>query len=261
MTPRVSVVIPTFNRAELIGAAIDSVLAQTFSDYEIVVADDRSTDDTASRVAAYGARVRYVRTGNGGVAHARNVGTQAARGSYLAYLDSDDRLYPYTLELQTALLDRFPEAAFACAEMSGFDDHGYFERYHLKTYHASAYRDPAVTYDRIFRQSMSLAEALPVPEALLAHDPEAKSRRVYLGNVFDVYLLKTILCQNSILVRREVLTEVGLRNPGVRHWQELDFLLRICRRHPICFVDVPTYQLRYHDGQVSGTGGARGKDV
>ncbi len=261
MTPRVSVVIPTFNRAELIGAAIDSVLAQTFSDYEIVVADDGSTDDTASRVAAYGARVRYVRTENGGVAHARNVGTQAARGAYLAYLDSDDRLYPYALELQTALLDRFPEAAFACAEMSGFDDHGYFERYHLKTYHASAYRDPAATYDRIFRQSMTLAEALPVPAALLAHDQEAKSRRVHLGNVFDVYLLKTILCQNSILVRREILEEAGLRNPRVRHWQEVDFLLRICRRHSICFVDVPTYQLRYHDGQISSTGGARGKDV
>ena len=261
MTPRVSVVIPTFNRAGLVGQAIDSVLVQTFDDFEIIVADDGSTDDTAARVAAYGDRVRYVQTQHGGVAHARNVGTRAARGAYLAYLDSDDRLYPYSLELQVALLDRFPEAAFACAEMSGFDDHGYFERYHLKTYHASAYRDPALTYERIFADHLPLGDVLRLPDALLAADPAAARRGVYTGHVFDVYLLRTILCQNSILVRREVVDQAGERNPRVPHWQELDFLLRICRRHPICFVDVPTYQLRYHDGQVSGTGGARGKEV
>ena len=92
--PRVSVVIPTYNRGNLIGQAIDSVLAQSYSDFEIIVSDDGSTDDTAARVARYGDRVRYVRTANGGVAHARNVGTREARGDYLAYLDSDDRYYP-----------------------------------------------------------------------------------------------------------------------------------------------------------------------
>lgn len=259
--PRVSVVIPTYNRGNLIGQAIDSVLAQSYSDFEIIVSDDGSTDDTAARVARYGDRVRYVRTANGGVAHARNVGTREARGDYLAYLDSDDRYYPYALELQTQLLDRFPEVAFVCAEMSGFDDHGYFERRHLQTYHSSAYRDSAVTYARIFGASLPLAAAVRVPASLSSDEAAAGERRVYMGNVFDTYLLKLVLCQNSVMIRRGVVAEAGERNEFVRYWEDVDFLLRICRRHAICFVDVPTYQLRYHEGQVSETGGAHGKYV
>jgi glycosyltransferase involved in cell wall biosynthesis len=199
-----------------------------------------------------------VKTWNGGVAHARNVGVHHARGRYLTFLDSDDRLYPYALELESGLLDRFPEAGLVCAEMSGFDDSGFFDRYHLKTYHRSAYRNPAITYERIFATRMALPDAMPMPSALRMEDPTAPARGVYFGNVFDTYLLNLVLCQNSVMLRREVVDAAGERNVEVRHWQEVDYLLRITRRHPICFVDVPTYQLRYHPGQVSGTSGPDG---
>lgn len=256
--PAVSVVIPVFNRAALLPEAIDSVVAQTLPDHEIIVVDDGSTDDIAAIVRPYGDRVRYLRTTHGGVAHARNVGVGAARGRYLTCLDSDDRLYPYALELQVRLLDRYPEAAFVCAEMSGFDDHGFFERYHLQQYHQSAYRHRDITYARIFARSLPLAGAVPVPERLRLDDPHAGARRVHLGNVFDTYLLHLVISQNTVVMRREVALEAGLRNPRVRHWQEVDYLFRITRRHPICFVDVPTYQLRYHDAQESGGSGAAG---
>ncbi|MEZ5416228.1 MAG: glycosyltransferase [Vicinamibacterales bacterium] len=256
--PGVSVVIPVYNRSRLLPDAIESVLGQSMSDFEVIVVDDGSAEDIASVVRPYRDRVRLVRTEHGGVAHARNVGMRLARGRYLTCLDSDDRLYPYALDLQVRLLERFPAAAFVCAEMSGFDDHGFFERYHLQRYHRSAYRHPQLTYDRMFSTSLVLSDAVTVPARLLADEPTAASRRVYLGNIFDTYLLHLVICQNSVLMRREAALEAGDRNPRVRHWQEVDYLLRITRRHDVCFVDVPTYQLRYHDDQESSaTGTAR----
>lgn len=186
--PVVSVIIPTYNRAVMLTEAIKSVLLQGFVHREIIVVDDGSTDDTETRVRAYGEQVRYIQTRNGGVAHARNVGMRQARGRYLTFLDSDDLHYSYTLEPQARLLDRFPDAALVCAEMSGFDDTGFFDRYHLQSYHRSAYRNPAVTYDRIFSSSVPLSNAVTLPAALLREDPTAGARSVYFGNVFDTYL-------------------------------------------------------------------------
>ena len=80
-----SVIIPTYNRADMIAAAVDSVLAQTYTDFELIVVDDGSTDETESVVRRYAERVRYVRTPNGGTGRARNVGMTHARGKYLPW--------------------------------------------------------------------------------------------------------------------------------------------------------------------------------
>ncbi len=98
--PPVSVVIPTYNRSRLLVRAIDSVLAQTVPAAEILVVDDGSTDDTADVVADYGARVRYLRQPNAGVAAARNHGVRAASHELIAFLDSDDIWLPRKLERQ-----------------------------------------------------------------------------------------------------------------------------------------------------------------
>lgn len=251
VAPTVSVIIPTFNRAALLPQAIDSILAQSLSDVEIIVVDDGSTDETPAVVRRYGNRVHYVRTDNGGVAHARNVGTRYARGRYITFVDSDDKLYPYALELLAGLLDRYPAAGLACAEMSGFDAAGFSERYHLKSYHRSAFRDPAERWDHIYEEAHRLGDIMPVPASLRSDDADACNRQVYLGQVFDTYLLRLVLCQNSVMLRREVRDAVGDRDVRVRHWQEVDYLLKITRHHVVCFVDVPTYQLRYHAGQIS----------
>src|ERR1700722_14569573 len=90
----VSVVIPTYNRADLLPRAIESALAQTRPPAEVVIVDDGSTDDTASVVAQYAHRdadrVRLLRVPNGGVARARNAGLAATRSEWIALLDSDD---------------------------------------------------------------------------------------------------------------------------------------------------------------------------
>ncbi len=106
--PRVSVVTPTFNRAELVGCAIDSVLAQTFRDFELVVVDDCSQDNTAEVVSAIvDPRLRLLRLPkNGGLSRARNAGIAEARGEWVAFLDDDDEWYPQMLERQLERIDR-----------------------------------------------------------------------------------------------------------------------------------------------------------
>jgi len=250
----ITVVIPTYNRADYVVQAIDSVLQQTVGEHvEIIVVDDGSTDDTRERVALYGARVRYILTTNGGSAHARNVGMRAAHGTYLTFLDSDDLHYPHTLELQSRVLDQYPDVSMVYTEMSGFDDEGFFERYHLKKYHHSAYRHPEVTYSRMFISSVRLADTSILPESLERYDPAALERRAYFGNIFDWYLTRLVLFTNSVMFRRDVILAVGERNERVKYWEEMDYTLRIARNHSVCFVDVPGYKLRYHPGQISTT--------
>ncbi len=104
--PRVSVIIPTYNRAELVHQAVQSVLAQSWQDWELIVVDDGSTDETIAALEALGEwRLRVLPEPHcGHVARLRNIGAKAARGEYLAFLDADDVWLPQKLELQLRAL-------------------------------------------------------------------------------------------------------------------------------------------------------------
>jgi len=106
-TPTVSVIIPTFNRAHLIGRAIKSVLNQTYQDFEIIVVDDGSTDNTQEIVKGFrDKRIRYIRhKKNTGAAAARNSGISASFGKYIGFQDSDDKWLPEKLEKQIKVMD------------------------------------------------------------------------------------------------------------------------------------------------------------
>jgi hypothetical protein len=108
--PAVSVIIPTYERREYVGRAVRSVLAQTFSDFEVIVVDDGSTDGTEEALAGVDPRIRYRWQPNRGVAAARNAGIGLARGGIVAFLDSDNRWLPHHLALVTEALERNPEA-------------------------------------------------------------------------------------------------------------------------------------------------------
>ncbi len=107
--PVVSVIIPTYNRADMLDEALRSVFAQTYKDFEVIVVDDGSTDHTRSVVDKYPHRVRYVHQENQGHALAKNTGIAAADGGYIAFLDDDDTWLPRKLELQMDVLENNPD--------------------------------------------------------------------------------------------------------------------------------------------------------
>jgi glycosyltransferase involved in cell wall biosynthesis len=108
VSPTVSVIIPTFNRWPLLGEAVESVLAQDYVDYELIVVDDGSTDETAGRLNQFGSRLRFFTQANRGVSSARNLGARHARGDYLAFLDSDDLWLPQKLAVQIVFMMQNP---------------------------------------------------------------------------------------------------------------------------------------------------------
>jgi glycosyltransferase involved in cell wall biosynthesis len=108
--PLVSVIIPTYNRAWIVKDAIDSVLAQDFHDYELIVVDDGSVDNTPAILKAYGQRTTVLRQPNQGVSAARNRGIAAATGRLVAFLDSDDLWFPRKLSTQVKFFNDHPEA-------------------------------------------------------------------------------------------------------------------------------------------------------
>jgi glycosyltransferase involved in cell wall biosynthesis len=116
MSPLISVIIPTYNRALWVVEAVDSVLAQSFRDLELIVVDDGSTDETVAKLAPYRDRLRYAFQARAGVSAARNRGLDLARGEWVAFLDSDDLWLPVKLEAQVDFFKRNPEAEICQTE-------------------------------------------------------------------------------------------------------------------------------------------------
>ena len=113
--PAVSVVIPTYNRASYIGEALESVLSQTFKDWELIVVDDGSTDNTQGVIKSFlnkDNRIRCIRQENRGAVAARNKALEVASGKYVAFLDDDDRWLPDKLEMQVKVMESDPEIGF-----------------------------------------------------------------------------------------------------------------------------------------------------
>ena len=125
MTPRVSVIVPAYNAAAYLPYAIDSVTAQTYPDWEIVIVDDGSTDTTRAVVESYRPRLhgklQYIHQPNRGVSAARNAGMRAARGEFIALLDADDVWLPNRLERAIAVLDADPDTGLVHARVARID--------------------------------------------------------------------------------------------------------------------------------------------
>ncbi|MGH9423586.1 MAG: glycosyltransferase family 2 protein [Thermoanaerobaculia bacterium] len=120
----VSVIIPNYNYGRFLREAIDSALAQTYPPLEVIVVDDGSTDETPQVLAAYGDRIRAIRQDNQGVGAARNTGIAAARGEYVAFLDSDDIWRPRKLEYEMARFAADPDLGLVHCGAESFDNRG-----------------------------------------------------------------------------------------------------------------------------------------
>ena len=120
--PRVSIIVPTFNLARYIGRALESVFAQTYVDYEVIVVDDGSTDDTLEVLAQFAGKLQYHHQTNKGVGAARNEGLIRAHGELIAYLDADDMWYPKKLERQVDFLDTHKQCGIVHSDVAVIDE-------------------------------------------------------------------------------------------------------------------------------------------
>lgn len=193
----VSVIIPTYNRRDLIARAIDSVLAQTHAVQEIIVVDDGSSDGTREMLAArYNARICYAWQANAGVSAARNHGLRLATGRFLALLDSDDVWLPEKTALQLAFLQARPDFGMVLCDVERVD--------------------PAGRSIDVLRRRL----ALPTD-----------------GEVFEHVLLDPALVPASVLMRREVYDAVGGFDESLATAEDLDFHLRVAAAWPIGVVE------------------------
>ena|GEM_PF-401592 len=209
--PKLSVIIPTYNRAAFLGAAMDSVLNQTFRDFELIIVDDGSTDDTAALVASRNdPHIRYIHQANAGETAARNTGIAHALGALIGFLDSDDVMLPHNLETLVGILDSRPDVDVA---------YGWF-------YFMNVDGSPLSWVHG------QLTGVIP-PQ----HDVAWPNEKVLMsgtcleGKVFEQMLLEregTIVIGGA-LIRRARIDKIGGFDPARKHQGHWDFYLRLAR--------------------------------
>jgi len=233
--PAVSVVIPTYNRASLVGRAVDSVLRALSPGDEVIVVDDGSTDGTERALAAYGDRIHVVSTPNGGLGKARNRGVREARHPFLAFLDSDDEWMPDHLLLGRRLLEARPEVLFS------FSDFGIRRAGRADAPHGLAgwHQDPR-PWDDILGPGVPYSEIAPLPRG-------RKDFKVHVGMLYARQLDAPYIAAQTLLVRRE---EAGpaLHFPEDLHaYPDWEGLARLAHAGPAAYLDCETAWQWGHD--------------
>ncbi|MFC2157980.1 glycosyltransferase family 2 protein [Acidobacteriota bacterium] len=211
MNPSVSVVIPTFNRAGVIERCIKSVQDQTYRDFEIVVVDDASKDNTAEVVEKIqDERIRYIKLEkNTGPSQSRNIGIEKSRGKYIAFLDDDDEWLPEKLEVQVRIFDEADEKIGA-------------------------------VYSAFWRIQKNKRLYIP-----------SKKIKKKEGDLLDNVLKRYMIGTPAILVRKDVLDEVGYFDAELRALVDWDLWIRIARAYHFRFVDKPLTVSYYSKVSVS----------
>lgn len=233
----VSVVIPSYNRAHLIGSTVDSVLSQSYKQVEIIVVDDGSVDATRQALEQYGPSVRYIYQKNAGVCSARNTGFRHARGEFIALLDSDDRWMPWKLEAQIRLFRQHPEVGMIWTDMVAEDEHGHIldQRYLRKFYDAHE----QARLEDVFTHTGAVSNAWRDAPA------EAGTAMFYKGDIFSQMLLGNLVHTSTTVLRRDRLRQVGEFDVGLKHTgEDYEFHWRTCSYGPVGLLDASSIYYR-----------------
>ena len=210
--PIVSVIIPTFNRAHLIGKAVKSVLSQTYQDFEIIVVDDGSTDNTGEIIRSFkDKRVKYIEKykKNKGISVARNIGIKMARGKYFAFLDSDDEWLSEKLSKQIKVLQyESPEVGAVYSNLCYMDENG--------------------------KNTNKLRN--PKKEGYIYEDLLGKN---YVGPPL------------TLLIRKECFHRVGLFDDLLNAQEDWDMWIRIAKYYRFALIKIPLVKYRLHSNQLS----------
>jgi glycosyltransferase involved in cell wall biosynthesis len=200
----VSAIIPTYNRGYIVGKAIDSILAQTYKNIEIIVVDDGSTDDTQEKLEKYGERIRVVYQRNSGVAAARNCGIRASRGEIVAFLDSDDIWLPRKIEQQVSVFQR-SGTGIVCCLGNGIQK----------------------LWDGTARNVFDVGLFKPTC-----------NQGIWL-NVTEILTTRFIVLCQLVAIRREVFDRMGYFDESIHFLEDHDLLLRLSIEGPWGFIREP----------------------
>ncbi len=236
----VSVVVPTFNRAPLLPAAISSVLSQSWTDGEVVVVDDGSIDGTREVVAGLAAadeRVRYIHQPNGGVSAARNTALRHCRGALIAFLDSDDAWHPGKLSMQVRILEALPQVGMVWSDMHAVDRDGQLVcRNYLRKMYKGYQR---LARCRLFASSSRIEDLCGVDSGL---SPEAT---VSWGRIYSDMLFGNLVHTSTVMIRRERAAAVGPFDETMRAGgEDYKFHLATTRLGEVAFLDAATINYR-----------------
>ncbi|HEY40915.1 MAG TPA: glycosyltransferase [Dehalococcoidia bacterium] len=210
--PKVSVVITTYNYRRFLAEAIQSVLEQTFTDFELIIVDDGSTDNTREAVDNFkDQRIKYIYQEHRGGNVARNVGLSISTGKYIAFLDADDIWLPEKLEMQVSLLDSSPDVALVCSDFYRFDDQS----------------------GTILNRAWENRQV----------DPKRALNLLLSESAFAV--------TSTVLIRTDVITEVGGWDESLNIGQDWELFVRIARNFAFEAIHTPLVKKRQHDARLS----------
>jgi glycosyltransferase involved in cell wall biosynthesis len=274
--PLVSVIMPTFNRADTIRRAIRSVQTQTFTDWELIVVDDGSTDNTVALIEGLDPRLKLIRQENQGTAGARNAGLSASAGSYIAFLDSDDEWLPHHLELCVSFLEAFPGEQFVTNEL--WEDLGqgrivnhyrmeieeYYPRMARKV--GSRLLDPPPGelrgeqdgYLRVYQSRRPIGEW---GRAIVERTPYRNVFH-YHGRIFENMRWGFLMCLQPTVIRREACEAVGFFDTQYFGASDYAFTIELCRRFQANYLSIPAcikHEFAEDGGSLSESHVATGK--
>lgn len=218
--PKISVVVPCYNASQWISATLDSVLDQDWTDLEVIVVDDGSSDDSAQIVRENFPEVRLVQQDNKGVAAARNKGISLATGDWIAFVDADDIWLPNKLRMQWNSLQHSPEARMV-----------------YSAWHVWNCTDPLP--DRELLDNLSAAKAG-------TNGYEGPSGWIYPELLADCHVWTS-----TVLIHRSLLEQIGSFNEGLRIGEDYDLWLRASRHTPILRVPLPLALYRMHPHSIT----------
>jgi glycosyltransferase involved in cell wall biosynthesis len=211
---KVSVIIPTYNRAQSIGRSVDSVLKQSYQDFEIIVVDDGSTDNTRDILFSFGNHIKCIRQDNKGPSTARNVGINASKGEYVAFLDSDDYFMKSNLETKISFLQSNPQIGWVYSDWAYVDDE-----------------------DNDIEKGSSKFRY---------------SEKKLNGNIFEELLKsRNFISPCTVVVRKSILEDIGHFDPLIPSQEEYDLWLRISLKYPVYYVDKVLVAVTLHPASLS----------
>jgi len=199
-TPKVSVIIPTYNRENFVVKAIDSVLCQEFKDYEIIVVDDGSTDNTKKNLKRYGDKIKYIYQDNSGVSVARNTGIKYSTGEWLAFLDSDDEWMPDYLLTQIEKANENPDICMQTTDSLVTELNGKKESYYK--IHGSLPKFKKKNYLFIEKPLYFIIKHGPWPPC-------------------------------ATIIRRDAIMKAGLFDTSLKRTEDYDLMVRMALQGPI----------------------------